>query len=109
MIVQLEREDDDEITAVPTVIAPKYPKAKEEGWWLVVSDGDLALLSIKRVKLKSKSRSKLSFTAPDIAGNHNYKLYLICDSYLGCDQVIDFSLNVAASDNNGSSNMEVEK
>jgi len=72
---------------VPQVHAPRFPKDKEEGWWLVV--GDVAansLLCIKRISLQLKAKVKLEFTAPE-PGEYAYKLYLMSDSYLGCDQV----------------------
>ncbi|XP_057859614.2 DExH-box ATP-dependent RNA helicase DExH12 [Cryptomeria japonica] len=77
------------------VDAPRYPKAKEEGWWLVI--GDLKsnqLLAIKRVSLQRKTKVKLEFTAPSELGEKTYTLYFMCDSYLGCDQEYNFTINV---------------
>lgn len=37
---------------------------------------------------------KLEFPAPDIPGDYNFTLYVVCDSYLGCDQEYEFNLNV---------------
>ncbi|XP_048127007.1 DExH-box ATP-dependent RNA helicase DExH12-like [Rhodamnia argentea] len=92
--VTLER-DMEGRTEVGPVDAPRNPKAKEEGWWLVV--GDLKtnqLLAIKRVSLQRKSKVKLEFTAPPEAGK-SCSLYFMCDSYLGCDQEYNFTVNVS--------------
>ncbi|XP_009787289.1 DExH-box ATP-dependent RNA helicase DExH12-like [Nicotiana tabacum] len=94
--VTLER-DLEGRTEVGPVFAPKYPKAKEEGWWLVVGDTKSnQLLAIKRVTLQRKSRVKLDFAAPAEAVTRTYTLYFMCDSYLGCDQEYSFTLDVKA-------------
>ncbi|CAN4098719.1 unnamed protein product [Withania somnifera] len=100
--VTLERELEGR-TEVGPVFAPRYPKTKEEGWWLVVGDTKSnQLLAIKRVTLQRKSRVKLDFAAPVEAGTRNYTLYFMCDSYLGCDQEYSFTLDVkAAEDDSG--------
>lgn len=92
--VTLER-DLEGRTEVGPVFAPRYPKTKEEGWWLVVGDTKSnQLLAIKRVTLQRKSKVKLDFAAPAEAGMRNYTLYFMCDSYLGCDQEYNFTLDV---------------
>ncbi|KAJ6672242.1 DEXH-BOX ATP-DEPENDENT RNA HELICASE DEXH12-LIKE [Salix viminalis] len=93
LLVTLAR--DLEGTEVGPVDAPRYPKAKEEGWWLVVGDTKSnLLLAIKRVSLQRKSKVKLEFAAPTDAGRKSYTLYFMCDSYLGCDQEYNFSVDV---------------
>lgn len=88
--VQLERED--EVTG--PVIAPFYPQKREEGWWVVIGDPKSnSLLSIKRLTLQQRARVKLDFVAPS-PGHHNYTLYFMSDSYLGCDQEYKFSIDV---------------
>ncbi|KAL0326538.1 UNVERIFIED_CONTAM: DExH-box ATP-dependent RNA helicase DExH12 [Sesamum angustifolium] len=92
--ISLER-DLEGRTEVGPVDAPRYPKSKEEGWWLVVGDTKTnQLLAIKRVALQRKSRVKLDFTAPAEPGKKTYTLYFMCDSYLGCDQEYSFTLDV---------------
>jgi pre-mRNA-splicing helicase BRR2 len=41
---------------------------------------------------------KLEFSAPEASGTHAYTLYLMSDSYMGCDQVYDFELNVTGGE-----------
>ncbi|KAK3232115.1 hypothetical protein Dsin_003996 [Dipteronia sinensis] len=95
--VTLERDLEGK-TEVGPVDSPKYPKAKEEGWWLVVGDTKSnQLLAIKRVSLQRKSRVKLEFAAPAEPGKKTYALYFMCDSYLGCDQEYTFSVDVKDS------------
>ncbi|XP_058110373.1 DExH-box ATP-dependent RNA helicase DExH12-like [Magnolia sinica] len=80
---------------VGPVDAPRYPKAKEEGWWLVVGDSkSQQLLAIKRVSLQRRAKVKLDFTAPAEVGKKSYMLYFMCDSYLGCDQEYSFTIDV---------------
>ncbi|KAK6927878.1 Sec63 domain [Dillenia turbinata] len=94
MQVTLER-DLEGRTEVGPVDAPRYPKAKEEGWWLVVGDTKTnQLLAIKRVSLQRKSRVKLEFTAPPEAGKKTYTICFMCDSYLGCDQEYSFTVDI---------------
>lgn len=95
--VQLEREEDDEpIKGAPKVIAPRYPRTKVEGWWLVIGDPNRnELTCIKRVTLKqTKTKVAMDFIAPSKPGKYKYKLYYISDSYMGCDQEYDLSLEV---------------
>eukprot|EP00281_Chroomonas_sp_CCMP1168_P020883 CAMPEP_0206228716 /NCGR_PEP_ID=MMETSP0047_2-20121206/9314_1 /ASSEMBLY_ACC=CAM_ASM_000192 /TAXON_ID=195065 /ORGANISM="Chroomonas mesostigmatica_cf, Strain CCMP1168" /LENGTH=2146 /DNA_ID=CAMNT_0053651971 /DNA_START=50 /DNA_END=6487 /DNA_ORIENTATION=+ len=90
MVVKLERENEG-----GAVEAPHYPKDKEEGWWLVVGDPVTnTLASIKRVNLAKKATVKLDFTAPETVGEAKYTLYLMCDSWAGCDQEYEFKLDV---------------
>lgn len=53
-----------------------------------------SLLSIKRLTLQQKAKVKLDFVAP-APGHHDYTLYYMSDSYLGCDQEYKFSIDVS--------------
>ncbi|KAI7854305.1 Sec63 Brl domain-containing protein [Circinella umbellata] len=94
--LQLEREHDDEDEQeLGPVIAPYFPQKKDEGWWIVIGDtSSKTLLAIKRVTLAHKLTVKLDFIAPS-AGKHTLKVYLMSDSYNGCDQELDMDLDVA--------------
>ncbi|WZZ46843.1 hypothetical protein YC2023_043102 [Brassica napus] len=95
--VTLER-DMEGRTEVGAVDAPRYPKTKEEGWWLVVGDTKTnQLVAIKRVSLQKKAKVKLDFQVPSEAGEKPYTLYFMCDSYMGCDQEYSFSVDVKES------------
>ncbi|KAE8670625.1 SNRNP200 protein [Hibiscus syriacus] len=92
--VALERDLEGK-TEVGPVDAPRYPKAKDEGWWLVVGDTKSnQLLAIKRVSLQRRAKVKLEFAAPTEAAEKTYTLYFMCDSYLGCDQEYSFNVDV---------------
>jgi pre-mRNA-splicing helicase BRR2 len=93
LAVTLEREGEGEVGPVP---APRFPGRKDENWWLVVGDpGSNALLAIKRVALQRRARAKLDFVAPPGgAGPTELTLFLMCDSYLGCDQEFQFALDI---------------
>ncbi|PRW32956.1 activating signal cointegrator 1 complex subunit 3 isoform B [Chlorella sorokiniana] len=73
----------------PRVYAPRFPKVKEEGWWLVAGDtGSGELFAIKRVAFGQRTTTKLTFPAYTPGGRplESVDLLLICDSYLGLDQ-----------------------
>ena len=92
-------EDEEEEATYGQVVCPRYPASKGEGWWLVVGDTNTNnLLSIKRFTLNKETKVKLEFTAPDDPGDYNFTLYLMSDSYMGCDQEYDVSVTVVPDD-----------
>jgi pre-mRNA-splicing helicase BRR2 len=93
---EADGEDGQAKAAVPLVLCPRYPKRKEEGWWLVVGDlSSNALLSLKYVAFARSARVKLEISAPTAPGEHALELFLISDSYVGdCDQQDEFSIVV---------------
>ncbi|CAJ0607518.1 unnamed protein product [Cylicocyclus nassatus] len=96
LLVNVTMERENHVNGLaPPVVAPLFPqKRKEEGWWLVVGDPAAnALYSIKRLTINEKAKMQLDFVAQS-AGRFEYKLYFICDSYLGADQEFDFSVKV---------------
>lgn len=97
VVVELEREGDEE---VGPVYAPRYPGRKDENWWLVVGNQeDNSLLGIKRVALGKRARVKLDFMAPTNPGVATLTLFFMCDSYMGCDQEFELSIDVMAGNN----------
>lgn len=90
----------DGLSTVGRVVCPRFPSAdKRECWWLVVGDPNSnTLLAIKRVALLRSSVVKLEFSAPELPGDYNLVLYVMCDSYLGCDQEYEFSVSVVPAD-----------
>jgi len=91
--VNLSREVDEDMEegdkdADQTVVAPFYPSQKMANWWIVVGEPTTRqLLVIKRVTVNRRELDvKLEFTLPK--GEHDLKLYVICDSYVGADHDI---------------------
>eukprot|EP00743_Colponemidia_sp_Colp-15_P003837 GILK01004141.1.p1 GENE.GILK01004141.1~~GILK01004141.1.p1 ORF type:complete len:2133 (-),score=509.56 GILK01004141.1:241-6198(-) len=94
VLVNLEREMEEE--ELGPVYAPYFPKPKEESWWVLIGDQKSnSLIAVKRVNLQQQARTKLEFVAPE-AGSYNYELFLMCDSWKGCDQLAPFELKVGA-------------
>ena len=90
--VSLEREGEGEVRAVD---APRFPGRKDENWWLVVGDVENnALLAIKRIALQRTAKAKLEFAAPVRVGRAQLTLFLMCDSYMGCDQEFEVEFDV---------------
>ena len=52
------------------------------------------LVAMKRLQVRRKTSSKLSFAAPREPGLYAYTLYLTSDGYLGLDQATAFSVRV---------------
>jgi pre-mRNA-splicing helicase BRR2 len=97
MTVSLQRDgdDDDDDDAIPVVVCPRFPVEKVESYWLVMGDPSTnTLFCIKRVSFGKKSRAKLQFIAPEDPGSYSLTLYLMSDSYLGCDHEFDVKLKV---------------
>eukprot|EP00439_Symbiodinium_sp_Y106_P041010 s3290_g5.t1 len=88
----------EEGATVGPVYAMYYPKEKEEIWWLVVGGPKSALVAIKRITIsKAIANVKLEIELGEDAGSFDYTLYLMSDSYQGCDQEYNFKLNVKAA------------
>ncbi|KAM8954511.1 activating signal cointegrator 1 complex subunit 3 isoform 1-T1 [Pelodytes ibericus] len=90
-------------------IAPKFPKAKDEGWFLVLGEVDKKeLMALKRVGyVRNKSVVSLAFITPEAIGRCIYTLYLMSDSYLGMDQQYDLHLNIVPASISAQVNTEV--
>ena len=89
-------EDSDEVYG--KVVSSRYPHAKQEEWWLLVGDpAQNVLYGIKRFTLARRAQVKLEFELPNDLSTIDalqLKLYLMCDSYVGCDQEYDFTLRL---------------
>ncbi|KAG8768974.1 DEIH-box ATPase [Serendipita sp. 411] len=98
-----EDEEEDEDQSEPVVIAPFYPIKKIPNWWLVVGDPQSRqLIGIRRVTVPKKSLTvDLKLTLG--AGSHKLHLYVICDSFMGCDHDVALEpIQVAQGDSDDS-------
>ena len=77
---------------------PRFPKAKDEGWWVLIGEVDSGeLLALKRLgSVRGKTTTNLAFSTPEEPCRKIYTLYLISDCYLGLDQQHDLCLNFVA-------------
>ncbi|KAK3330391.1 Sec63 Brl domain-containing protein [Apodospora peruviana] len=106
--INIEREVEEDEEFDPTVHAPFYPGKKTENWWLVVGEESTkTLLAIKRITIGRKLNLRLEFTVPTV-GDHDLKLMLMSDSYMGVDQDPTFSVTVAEGMEVDDSNEEEE-
>uniref|UniRef100_A0A3Q3K309 Activating signal cointegrator 1 complex subunit 3 n=1 Tax=Monopterus albus TaxID=43700 RepID=A0A3Q3K309_MONAL len=89
--------------------APRFPKVKDEGWFLVMGEVDRKeLLAVKRVGyVRNSTTVSVAFYTMEKTGKCIYTLYLMSDSYLGLDQQYDIHLNVTAANIAAQVNMEV--
>ncbi|KAG8811095.1 DEIH-box ATPase [Serendipita sp. 399] len=98
-----DEEEDEESQSEPVVIAPFYPIKKIPNWWLVVGDPQSRqLIGIRRVTIPKKSLTiDLKLTLG--AGTHKLHLYVICDSFMGCDHDVALEpIQVAQGDDDDS-------
>lgn len=71
--------------------APRFPKVREEGWWLLVCSGD-NLIASKRISSRSSMMTRLTMPASDADAN-DLVLHVMSDCYLG----LDISLALSSS------------
>uniref|UniRef100_A0A061RFI5 Sec63-domain-containing protein n=1 Tax=Tetraselmis sp. GSL018 TaxID=582737 RepID=A0A061RFI5_9CHLO len=86
--------------SAPQSYAPRFPKVKEEGWWLLL--GHLPtqeLYAIKRLSFSNSTSVRLNF--PTTAGNlenlSEVTVILLSDAYIGLDQ--QYTIKVPVHDN----------
>uniref|UniRef100_A0AAR2KKX3 Activating signal cointegrator 1 complex subunit 3 n=1 Tax=Pygocentrus nattereri TaxID=42514 RepID=A0AAR2KKX3_PYGNA len=89
--------------------APRFPKPKDEGWFLVLGEVEKKeLLAVKRVGyVRNRSVASVAFFTPEQTRKCIYTLYLMSDSYLGLDQQYDIHLNVIPASISAQVNTEV--
>ncbi|NXM28469.1 ASCC3 protein, partial [Oxyruncus cristatus] len=77
-------------------IAPRFPKVKDEGWFLILGEVDKKeLIALKRTGyVRNRNTVSLAFYTPETPGKCIYTLYLMSDSYLGLDQQYDIYLKI---------------
>ncbi|KAF2452650.1 Sec63 Brl domain-containing protein [Lineolata rhizophorae] len=93
--VNITRELDEDEEPRMVVHAPFFPGEKTENWWLVVGEeSSKSLLAIKRITVGRQLKTKLEFVVPS-PGRHKLMLYLMCDSYVGVDQALEFDVEAA--------------
>ncbi|OCT80431.1 activating signal cointegrator 1 complex subunit 3 [Xenopus laevis] len=90
-------------------VAPKFPKAKDEGWFLILGEVDKKeLIALKRIGyVRNRNSVSVAFYTPENTGRYIYTLYLMSDSYLGMDQQYDLYLNVVPASISAQVNSEV--
>ncbi|KAJ3372967.1 DEIH-box ATPase [Allomyces arbusculus] len=100
--VTLRRDADESGGPADRVVAPLFPSEKTEHWWLVVGDAkSKQLYGIKRVTVAAELATRVDFVVPR-EGNHHLTLFVMSDSYLGCDQEYEFDVTVAANEDESS-------
>jgi pre-mRNA-splicing helicase BRR2 len=80
-----------------SVIAPHYPGVKDEFWWLICGDDEDNVLAIKRFTFDERHKAVLRIDNFK-PGENAFKLFFMCDSYLGCDQEYPFKVLVGDGD-----------
>jgi pre-mRNA-splicing helicase BRR2 len=87
--VSLERDGFEE-TVLEPVRSRFLEEERPESWWIVVGDSSKnKLFIIKRVTFAASFSTKLKFQLPE-PGEYSLLVYVICDSYLGCDQEVNY-------------------
>jgi len=77
------------------VYAPKFPKRKDETWWLILGNAHTReLLALRKTSSQISITTQLIFDVPETKGDYHYYLYLMCDSYIGLDQQYDIKFKV---------------
>lgn len=79
-----------------------FPGPKEISWWVIVGNPiERTILAIKRVTIppgQGERSVELDFSSPETqhSTSLSLKVYVLCDSFIGCDQELDFSLLIEA-------------
>ncbi|XP_072187637.1 activating signal cointegrator 1 complex subunit 3 [Excalfactoria chinensis] len=90
-------------------VAPRFPKVKDEGWFLILGEVDKKeLIALKRTGyVRNRNTVSVAFYTPETLGKCIYTLYLMSDSYLGMDQQYDIYLNIIPGSTSAQATTEV--
>ncbi|XP_060805871.1 activating signal cointegrator 1 complex subunit 3 [Amyelois transitella] len=75
------------------VLCPRFPRGKNEGWFLTVGtvdDGELHALK----RIPPKGTAQVTFYTPNYTGRIIYTVYIMSDSYMGLDQQYDLQFEL---------------
>ena len=98
-----DEDEDETMTAtnpssqdIPKVMS-RFPSSLVEEWWIIVGDPlNDRLMGIKRIKLPVSGaiKKKIKIQVPEIVGANGMmlKMYVVSDSYRGCDDERDIKL-----------------
>ena len=88
-----EEEEEEEYDV--TVKSQQFPQKLRQTWWLILGDSEEnTIQAITEVDLEKTREKKLVFTAPSHSGHYKWKLYLMTDGYVGCDQEYEIEFDV---------------
>ena len=86
---------DDNDSSVPPVLS-RFPVPHTEEWWIIVGDEQQdKLMGIKRITIPRKGsvKKKIKIALPEEGeGALALKMYVISDSYRGCDEERDVQI-----------------
>ncbi|NWH78990.1 ASCC3 protein, partial [Piaya cayana] len=90
-------------------VAPRFPKVKDEGWFLILGEVDKKeLIALKRTGyIRNRNTVSVAFYTPETPGKCIYTLYVMSDSYLGMDQQYDIYLNIVPASTSAQVTTEV--
>ncbi|XP_027737256.1 activating signal cointegrator 1 complex subunit 3 [Empidonax traillii] len=90
-------------------VAPRFPKVKDEGWFLILGEVDKKeLIALKRTGyVRNRNTVSVAFYTPETPGKCIYTLYVMSDSYLGVDQQYDIYLKIVPASTSAQVTTEV--
>ena len=80
ILVEIDRDDDIEEMSLNGYFI------KQEHWWLIIGNGN-SVSYVKKIDMKQEMPIKLEIEDAGTQGT----LYLMCDGYVGCDQIYELS------------------
>ena len=89
LAITLDREGElvlDKRGSFVPVYAPRYPRQKEEAWWLVLGTEEGEISDLKRITISQAKETVLMRVPSDSESSSNLKLFLMSDSFIACDQ-----------------------
>ena len=98
--INLIRDVDEDVNVLTNVHSDYFPGVKEENWWIVVcliknDEKEInKIVSIKRINFCKKLNVNVDVKIEGEIGNFLYKIYLICDSWIGCDLEESFNIEI---------------
>lgn len=102
---EVDEDDMEEDEVLGKVVSKRFPKEKMESWWVVLGDEERnKLYTVKRTGLAGEVSLNLDSYAPEEVGEHELKLFLICDSYMGVDQ--EFTIKIVVGEGGGEDSEE---